>query len=90
MCALLYREFTKLFRSAVLEIFRFWSILIVFFLYSIGFPIPYKHETDATTITSLLPLNKLVVVLNLNFSISSLIDKSFSIYVFVKGIKASG
>ena len=46
---------------------------------SSGFPIPYIHETDATTITSLLPDNKAEVVLNLNFSISSFIERSFSI-----------
>ena len=43
----------------------------MFFLNSIGLPIPYKHETDATTIISFLPERSEEVVLNLNFSISS-------------------
>ena len=46
---------------------------------------PYKQDTDATTITSLLPDSNDEVVLNLSFSISSLIDKSFSIYVPLTG-----
>ena len=50
------------------------------FLNSFGFPIPYRQETDATTIISLLPDRSEDVVLSLNFSISSLIDRSFSIY----------
>ena len=48
------------------------------------------HDTDATTITSLLPDKRAEVVLSLNFSISSFIDKSFSIYVPELGIYASG
>ncbi len=51
---------------------------------------PYKQETDATTNTSRRPDNSEEVVLSLNFSISSLIDKSFSMYVPVVGIYASG
>ena len=51
----------------------------MFFLNSTGLPIPYKQETEATTITSLFPESKDEVVLNLNFSILSFIDKSFSI-----------
>ena len=47
-------------------------------LNSTGLPIPYRHETDATTITSLLPESNVEVVLSLNFSISSFMDKSFS------------
>ena len=41
-----------------------------FFWNSAGFPIPYKQETDATTITSLLPDKREEVVLKRNFSIS--------------------
>jgi len=52
---------------------------MTFFLNSTGFPIPYKQETEATTNTSLLPESREEVVLNLSRSISSLIDKSFSI-----------
>ena len=78
ICDLLYREFARFFKSSVLEMDDFKSIFIVFFLYSTGLPIPYRQETDATTITSLRPLKRLDVVLNLSFSISSLIDKSFS------------
>ena len=45
---------------------------------------PYMHETELTTITSFL-LNKELVAFNLNISISSLIDISFSIKVSVTG-----
>jgi len=43
------------------------------------------HETEEITITSRLPDKSEDVVLNLSFSISSLIERSFSIYVFVTG-----
>ena len=59
--------------------FLITSILITCFLNSDGFPIPYIHDTEATTIMSSLPESKEEVALNLNFSICSLIDKSFSI-----------
>ena len=48
---------------------------------SSGFTSVISHrsgETEDTTITSLLPESNEVVVLNLNFSISSLIERSFS------------
>ena len=48
------------------------------------------HETELTTITSLRPESNALVVLSLSFSISSFIDKSFSIYVSVTGKYASG
>jgi hypothetical protein len=48
------------------------------------------HETEETTITSLLPESRAEVALSLSFSISSLMERSFSIYVLVEGIKASG
>ena len=77
-------------KNFVRDITRFFSIVIIFFLNSIVFPIPYKQETDAITITSLLPESRDEVVLSLSFSISSLIDKSFSIYVPVTGKYDSG
>jgi len=40
---------------------------------------PYKQDTDETTITSLRPDNKEAVALKRSLSISSLIAKSFSI-----------
>ena len=40
---------------------------------------PYKQETEATTSTSRRPERREEVVLKRSFSISSLIDKSFSI-----------
>ena len=51
---------------------------------------PYIHDTEATTIISSLPESKEEVALNLNFSICSLIDKSFSIYRPEEGMYASG
>ena len=63
---------------------------MTFFWNSTGFPIPYKHETDEITIISLRPESRAEVVLKRSFSNSSLMDKSFSIYVPVTGIKASG
>ena len=45
---------------------------------------------EETTITSCLPDRREEVVLNLNFSISSFIARSFSMYVFEDGINASG
>ena len=62
------------------------EISITCFLNSLGFPIPYMHETDATTIMSFLPYNKDEVALSLYFSICSFIDKSFSIYSPDEGI----
>tara|TARA_B100000513_G_scaffold133_1_gene139 strand:+ start:1010 stop:1189 length:180 start_codon:yes stop_codon:yes gene_type:complete len=59
-------------------------------LNSDGFPIPYIQDTEATTIISSLPESKEEVALNLNFSICSLIDKSFSIYRPEEGMYASG
>ncbi len=46
---------------------------------------PYMHEMDDTTITSFLPESKAEVALSLSFSISALIDRSFSMYVSVTG-----
>ena len=54
-------------------------MLIVLAWKSDGFPIPYRHETELTTITSLRPDSSELVELRRSFSISSLIDKSFSI-----------
>ena len=51
---------------------------------------PYMHDTEATTITSFLPDKRAEVVLNLNFSISLFIERSFSIYVPELGMYASG
>ena len=51
---------------------------ITFFLNSFGFPIPYRQDTDATTNTSRLPESREEEVLNRKRSISSLMDKSFS------------
>ena len=48
------------------------------------------HETDETTITSFRPEISALVALILSFSISELIDRSFSIYVFDAGKYASG
>ena len=36
---------------------------------SLGFPIPYIHETEATISMSFLPERRAEVALNLNFSI---------------------
>ena len=72
-----YRLVTSWCRKVVLDICWPTWIGITFFLNSVGLPIPYKQETEATTKTSLLPDNKEEVVLNLKRSISSLIDKSF-------------
>ena len=47
------------------------------------------HETDATTITSLVS-NREAVAECLNLSISSLIEASFYIYVSDDGTYASG
>ena len=57
--------------------------------YVSGEPRPYIHETDATIITSRLSINERVALF-LNFSISSLMAESFSIYVSLDGIYASG
>ena len=59
------------------------------FRYSSISPIPYIHETDATTITSLFD-KRAAVAECLNSSISSLIEESFSIYVSVLATYASG
>ena len=69
----------RFFKSSVLDMDDFISIFIVFFLYSTGLPIPYRQETDATTIISLRPLKRLDVVLNLSFSIFFISVISFSI-----------
>ena len=61
----------------------------IFFLYSSISPMPYMHDTEATTITSSLDI-KLLVALCLSSSISSFIIESFSIYVSVDGTYASG
>ena len=66
------------------------DIWITCFLNSLGLPIPYIHETDATTIISSLPESNDEVALSLYFSICSFIDKSFSIYNPDDGIYASG
>ena len=44
------------------------------------------HDTEATTITSLRPESNAEDAESLSFSISSFIDKSFSIYVPEEGI----
>ena len=58
------------------------SIGMVIFLYVSADPNPYMAETEATIITSLLFIRAAVAAC-LNFSISSLIEESFSIYVSV-------
>ena len=40
---------------------------------------PYKQDTEATTMTSRRPESREEVVLKRNFSISSLMERSFSI-----------
>ena len=55
------------------------EIFIVFAWKSSGFPIPYMHDTEQTTITSLRPDSRALVALNRSFSISSFIERSFSI-----------
>ncbi|OPZ25357.1 MAG: hypothetical protein BWZ00_01859 [Bacteroidetes bacterium ADurb.BinA174] len=53
-------------------------ISIVVLLKSSGFPMPYRHETDETTITSLRPESNDEVAAKRSFSISSLMERSFS------------
>ena len=53
---------------------------------SCGLPIPYRQLTELTTTTSFRPLSSAAVALSLRRSISSLILKSFSMYVSVEGI----
>ena len=65
------------------------SIGIERFLYASGDPNPYIAETEATIITS-RRFNKAAVAACLNLSISSFIEESFSIYVSVCIIYASG
>ena len=57
----------------------------IFFSYSSFSPIPYIHDTDATTITSFDDKRALVAAC-LSSSISSFIDESFSMYVSVWGL----
>ncbi len=52
---------------------------------SAGLPHPYRHDTLDTTTTSRRPDSSVATVLRRIFSISSLIDRSFSIYVSVEG-----
>ena len=57
---------------------------------SAGFPMPYRHETLEMTITSRLPESRADAALRRSFSISSLMLRSFSMYVSVTGRYASG
>src|SRR5690606_41841036 len=74
-----YRLCTSCFRNLVREMT--WSLRMdtTFFLNSTGLPIPYRQDTEATTITSRRPESREEVVLNRSFSISSLMERSFSI-----------
>ena len=54
-------------------------------LYSTGDPNPYIQDTEAITITSLLPDNNEEVVRNLNFSISYGFIQKFMVY-FILGL----
>ena len=74
-----YRACTRYFKKSLLDSTSDLEIFTTLFLNSLGFPIPYKHETDAITMTSFLPESSDDTVLSLSFSISSLIDRSFSI-----------
>ena len=73
-----YNISTSFFNTSSLGVVSPTLRVNIFFLYSSTSPIPYIHDTEATTMTSFLDI-KLDVALCLNSSISSFIDESFSI-----------
>ena len=75
----LYSEFTSLRRNTSITISSPTAMWIVLLWKSSGFPQPYMHETELTTITSLRPLSSDAVVERRSFSISLFIARSFSI-----------
>ena len=56
----------------------------------VGLPMPYMQLTELTTMTSLRPERRAEVEARRSLSISSLMARSFSMYVSVEGMYASG
>ena len=85
-----YRALTSWRRNGVLGSSMPTLMVMAVLWKSSGLPQPYMHDTLDTTITSLRPESSVATVLSLRRSISSFIDRSFSMYVSVVGRYASG